>query len=112
MSQISPEDVTAALRRMTTKTAGRLNEVEFDESAPMWSGTPQGRQRLDHYVGSHYNPGPDDDPEGWDEDGWQDEYAGPLCREVQKKLDEEFGKGKLDVNIGEKGHVHVYWGSV
>jgi DNA-binding ferritin-like protein len=75
--------------------------------SPHWSVEPQNRQRLDHYVGSYYNPGPDDDPEGWDQDGWDEEYAGPLHDEVQSKLDARFGTGVFQVDIGEKGHISV-----
>jgi hypothetical protein len=112
---------------MTTKTTrGPVQEVRLETLEDMlryahpsmaseiralwkesWLVTPWGRQRLDHYVGSNYHPGPDDDPEGWDSEGWEEDYAGPLEREVQAKLDARFGKGLFSVSIGEKGHIEV-----
>ena len=62
------------------------------------SAEPRNRQRLDHYG----NGG-----EGWDGDRWEENYAGPLRVKVQKAMDDEFGKGAVSVEIGEKGHVEV-----
>lgn len=122
----STAEVTAFLRNMTTRKGGRIEEVRLETLENMlryahpsmaseiraswresWFVTPWGRQRLDHYVGRNYHPGPDDDPEGWDSEGWEEEYAGPLEREVQAKLDTRFGKGLFSVGIGEKGHIEV-----
>jgi DNA-binding ferritin-like protein len=102
------DEVTSFLRSMSTRRGGRNRNVEFRDSRDSWFAEPDYRERLDHYVGSHYNPGPDDDPEGWDSEGWEEEYAGPLRKEVQDKLDARFGKGFLSVDIGEKGHIYVY----
>jgi hypothetical protein len=68
---------------------------------------PYYRERLDHYVGRNYHPGPDDDPEGWDEEGWQQEYVGPLVRKVTAALDHHFGPGLFWIDVGEKGHVYI-----
>jgi len=112
--QITTSEVTSFLKNMSTKVGGRNRDVDFYPpgkngfQSPFWSAEPSYRQRLDHYVGSFYNPGPDDDPEGWDSEGWEEEYAGPLHSEVQKKLDARFGKGLFSVDIGEKGHIDVY----
>lgn len=123
----SAAEVTSFLRNMTTKTTrGPVQEVRLERLEDVlryvqpsmaseiralwkesWTVTPWGRQRLDHYVGSNYHPGPDDDPEGWDSEGWEEDYAGPLEREVQAKLDARFGKGLFSVGIGEKGHIEV-----
>ena len=120
-------EVTSFLRTMKTKTGDETQEVRLEtlEDAlryvtrpslaseiraswkDLWFVTPWNRQRLDHYVGAGYHPGPDDDPEGWDEQGWWEEYARPLKREVQAKLNDRFGKGLFSVSIGEKGHIEV-----
>jgi hypothetical protein len=112
---------------MTTKTGYENQEVRLEtledalryETRPAvaseiraswkerWFVTPWNRQRLDHYVGRNYRPGEDDDREGWDSEGWREEYARPLKREVQAKLDARFGKGLFSVDIGEKGHIDV-----
>ena len=104
---LSADEVTNFLRSMGTRKGGRNRNVVFYNARDGWSAEPDHRQRLDHYVGSYYNPGEDDDPEGWDSEGWEDEYAGPLRKEVQDKLDARFGKGVLSVDIGEKGHIDV-----
>ena len=110
---ITTGQVTSFLKNMSTKIGGRNRDVDYYPPgkngfrSPFWSAEPANRQRLDHYVGSFYNPGPDDDPEGWDEEGWSEDYAGPLHTEVQKKLDAQFGKGMFNVDIGEKGHIDV-----
>jgi len=120
-------EVTSFLRTMTTKTGYENQEVRLEtledalryETRPAvaseiraswkesWFVTPWNRQRLDHYVGRNYRPGEDDDREGWDSEGWREEYARPLEREVQAKLDARFGKGLFSVDIGEKGHINV-----
>lgn len=73
-----------------------------------WEIEPTNRQRLDHYVGQWYDPGPDDDPEGWDEDGWDEDYAGPIRQVVRSALDREFGKGMFSIDVGDKGYVYVH----
>ena len=106
----SNADVTSFLLGVHTSTGWSMERVEMEllDKKEAWFATPENRQRLDHYVGWNYRPGEDDDPEGWDEEGWWTEYAGPLKREVQVKLDARFGKGNFSVSIGEKGHIHVY----
>jgi 2'-5' RNA ligase len=105
---MTPESVTQKLKRITLGPAGRVRSVEFEGGQyPLWSIEPQDRQRLDHFVGRHYHPGEDDDPEGWDSEGWEDEYAGPIRRVGQPWLDREFGKGNFVLDVGEKGHVEI-----
>jgi hypothetical protein len=105
---LTVEDVTRRLRGISLGPAGRARDVEFDGGQyPLWSIEPANRQRLDHYVGQNYHPGEDDDPEGWDSEGWEDDYAGPIRKAAQAWLDQEFGKGNFDVDVGEKGHVDV-----
>jgi hypothetical protein len=94
--------ITSALKRMKTKTGGQTRDVTHYESGATgdeWSLEPGWRQRLDHYG----NNG-----DGWDSDGWERDYAGPLQKEAQAWLDREFGAGRLKIHeIGEKGHVYV-----
>lgn len=98
------DQITSFLRRLKTRTGGGMRDVDFysESYGPSWSVEPAWRQRLDHFG----NEG-----EGWDEDGWEEDYAGPLRQEVQEKLDREFGSGVLEVEVGEKGHVEVSPGS-
>lgn len=113
VSRVTSDEVASFLRSMSTPTGGRNRDVDYYPpgrngfQSPHWSAEPANRQRLDHYVGSNYWPGEDDDPEGWDSEGWEEEYAGPLRQEVQDKLDARFGKGLFSVDIGEKGHIGV-----
>jgi hypothetical protein len=102
--------VTDFLRSMVTQTGGQTQRVTTQpdmQGGVTWFVEPWNRQRLDHYVGRNYHPDEDDDPEGWDSEGWEEEYAGPLRRQVQAYLDSQFGKGRFSVDIGEKGHIYV-----
>ncbi len=95
----STEQVTRFLKGMSTRTGGRHRDVDFyDERHPYWDVEPLNRQRLDHYG---------NDGDGWDDEGWAEDYADPLAKEVQEKLESEFGKGTFSVDIGEKGHIEV-----
>lgn len=108
-AESSDAGVTRALEGLTWRGVGggRFLSVESVGKGE-WSAEPRERARLDHYTGQDYQPDEDDDPEGWDQDGWQEEYAGPLESAVQKALDEEFGPGVLRVvDVGEKGHVDI-----
>jgi hypothetical protein len=66
---------------------------EFDDCVD-WE--PMDRQRLDHYG---------NDGQGWDEMGWEDEYATPTRKRVQDAMDAHFGAGRVDVYVDEKGFV-------
>jgi hypothetical protein len=101
------EEITSQLKRIKLGPGGRALDIE-DYGKGEWLVEPQWRQRLDHYVGSGYDPGPDDDPEGWDEEGWEADYAGPVRAKAQEWLERTFGRGLFDVDVGEKGHVSVY----
>ena len=103
------QEVKSFLKSLDYGVGGRAERVEFsdDPQYPGFTVETSRRQRLDHYVGKHYHPGPDDDEEGWDSEGWWDDYAGPLQKKVQGALDGRFGKDVMDVDIGEKGHVEV-----
>ncbi len=79
----------------TTTKAGLYDFVTYD---------PQGRQRLDHYGSS------DGDPEGWDDEGWEQDYAGPLRKWAQARLDDAIGKGAYRAEIGEKGDLYIHMG--
>ena len=102
---IDRDRVTNVLRGLRTKTGGEMYGATKNEpdrpgldGPTYWTGDPRRRERLDHYG----NEG-----EGWDDEGWEAEYAGPLRDEVQVKIDAAFGPGLFDVSIGEKGHIHL-----
>ena len=103
----SLDGVKSRLRSIKLGPAGRVRSIE-QYSPTEWTVDPSNRQRLDHYVGEGYNPGEDDDPEGWDSEGWEEEYSGPTMEAGQKWLDDEFGKGLFGIDVGEKGHVHIF----
>lgn len=102
------DTVAAAMKHVKTRTGGGMKVSIDNGQYPGIHLDPENRQRLDHYVGKHYRPGPDEDPEGWDSEGWEDEYAGPLAAEIEKALkDKGFDTAKLDIDVGEKGHVYI-----
>jgi hypothetical protein len=107
---VNDANVLAVLLGMRGEDFVSWDELTDGHGGPPlgWSLEPRSRERLDHYVGRWYQPGPDDDPEGWDSEGWEEEYAGPMRRRIQAALDHAFGPGVLSVDIGEKGHVYVY----
>lgn len=98
----SAEDVKDILSGRKTKTGGRLKLQ--DEEERFLSFEPANRERLDHY-GTSYDD-EDNEQEGWDEDGWLQDYAEPLRREVVKML-ADAGITNWGVGIGEKGHVEL-----
>ncbi|CAB4203464.1 hypothetical protein UFOVP1382_80 [uncultured Caudovirales phage] len=61
---------------------------------------PEGRQRADHYGGDG-----DRDSEGWDRD-----YAEPLRKWAQSKLDAAMGKSAYRANVGDKGDLYIDMG--
>ena len=77
-------------------TGGRMRNLEVHEYG--WTLEPEWRQRLDHYG---------NDGDGWDENGWEMDYAGPLREEAQKWLDKTFGPNHLSADVGEKGHLDI-----
>jgi hypothetical protein len=103
-SRVTPDTVTNFLKSMRTSRGGRNISVNYyppgksGDAWHLWEAEPQNRSRLDHYG---------NDGDGWDEDGWNESYSNPLSGEVQEKLDERFGKGIFEVDIGEKGHIEV-----
>jgi hypothetical protein len=90
--------IQSFIKRMKTPTGGRISRVEYDDKYKSWTANPYDRQRLDHYG---------NDGEGWDEEAWWDEYAGPLTDETTRLLEQEFGKDMFEVDVGEKGHLHI-----
>ncbi len=88
---VSLEEVASALR-----STGLFRKVQVEDD--FVDAEPRNRSRLDHYG---------NDGDGWDEDGWEEEYASPLRQRVRKALDERFGKGAFQVNVGDKGFVEV-----
>lgn len=93
----SSDDVRRLLRSSSFGPAGKARSVEsLGEDG--WSVDPQYRQRLDHFG---------NDGDGWDEDGWSDEYAGPVADAALARLESKFGKGLFYVDVGEKGHIDV-----
>jgi hypothetical protein len=102
-SGVSPvEDVVSALKGRKTKTGGRLKLQEFDSLYATFE--PEFRERLDHYGTSYDDDG--NEQEGWDSEGWGEDYAGPLTDEVEKLL-KDAGVTGWFVDIGDKGHVDV-----
>lgn len=99
-------DVKSALANRKTKTGGRLELDKEGSDENFISFEPQYRQRLDHY-GTSYDSD-DEEQEGWDEEGWEQDYAGPLRDEVEAMLkDAGFDLNQWVVDVGEKGHVEV-----
>ena len=100
---ISPvEDVISALKGKKTKTGGRLklhDKSEYDVTFE-----PENRARLDHY-GTSYDDD-DNEQEGWDEDGWSEDYSGPLIDEIESLLKNAGVTGWI-VDIGDKGFVDL-----
>lgn len=94
---LNVDDVTSTLKNMSTKSGGRMRSVSL-EAGPEWHCEPTNRQRLDH-TGN--------DGDGWDEDEYDEEYSNPLYRQVMDKLEDSFGVGLFQIEIGEKGHVYV-----
>lgn len=80
-------------RLQPTETGGRLRPEGWCKGIGAWVYDPHYRQRVDHYG---------NDGEGWDEDGWEADYARPLTDEVQAQLPEGYV-----VEVGDKGHVYV-----
>lgn len=95
-------EVKSALNGRKTKTGGRLKLTDADGDS--LSFEPEYRQRLDHYGTSRSDDG--DEQEGWDDEGWEADYAGPLRREVEAML-KSAGVDDWVVDVGEKGHVEV-----
>lgn len=90
-------EVISALKGASTKTGGRLTNPDTYETSVCFDCSR--RSRLDHYG---------NDGMGWDEEGWETNYAGPLAHEVETLLKD--AGIKLDtvyVTIGEKGHVDI-----
>lgn len=103
--KVSLDDIKSMLRSIKLGPAGRVSTITRDGTT--WDIEPTNRQRLDHYVGSHYDPDEDEDSEGWDSDGWEEEYVGPTVGAAQKWLKEEFGPGLFEVDVDEKGFVLI-----
>jgi hypothetical protein len=87
----------SGLSGVYTKTAGTLRFMNRDDEGGV-TYDPQYRRRLDHYG---------NDGDGWDEEGWEEDYAGPLRREVRGLLAKQNANATYEVSIGDKGHVHV-----
>lgn len=103
--QFTMQDVARRLNRLVGRTQSSQQQGSVE-----WVSEPPERKRLDHYVGSFDFRDPDDDlydPEGWNDDAWQEEYAEPLLTKTLRGLEEHFGKKLFDVDIGEKGFVYV-----
>jgi hypothetical protein len=96
----SVDEVTRFLSGLRTKTAGRLKRPEW--TGAEWLAEPENRERLDHYGSS------EDDEDGWDSEGWDEDYASPLRDEIVARLEGEFGADLFDVEIDDKGYVGVY----
>jgi hypothetical protein len=91
--------------------AGRASSIDMytdHMSNPVFEVDPIERTRLDHYGlyleededGEMYEDG------GWDEDGWDEEYAQPIIDEITPILKQKFGD-IFDIDVGEKGHITI-----
>jgi hypothetical protein len=94
----SLDAVRGRLRSTRLGPGGSVQSVE-ELSPTEWSVEPRDRKRLDHYG----NGG-----EGWDDEGWQRDYAGPMSAAAEKWLEAEFGKGLFGVDVDEKGYVFIF----
>ena len=94
----SLDAVRGRLRSIRLGPGGSVHSVE-ELSPTEWSVEPRNRLRLDHYG----NRG-----EGWDDEGWQRDYAGPMSAAAEKWLDTEFGKGLFGGDVDEKGYVFIF----
>jgi len=116
------QEVYYFLSRSSTPNGGRMKGMGLSDDGNTWflEIEPMNRQRLDHYVGAYYDcdeDDPDCDPEGWDEEGWWDEWAGPLTNDLKKLLTTKYPAFKklksgydkdYTINIGEKGHIEIH----
>lgn len=92
------DDVKGNLKRMKLGPGGRVRAVDFDGRST-WEIEPTDRQRLDHYG---------NDGDGWDEEGWREDYAYPMEAAARKWLNEAYAPGVFQVEeTGEKGHLYV-----
>ena len=94
---VPPEASLPSLRGIKLGPGGSVMSIDDDHKGT-WFIEPRNRQRLDHYG---------NDGEGWDDDGWDEEYAGPVYKAAKTWLDNEYGPGLFEVEVGEKGHVEV-----
>ena len=107
--QTSLDGIEGRLRAIRLGPGGRARSVDREGDAE-WTIEPTSRERLDHYVGSGWGSrrDEDDDPEGWDEEAWREDYADPMESAAQKWLDQEFGPGLFGLDTGDKGHLFVF----
>lgn len=90
--------ITSRLKGIKLGPGGGVHSVE-KLSDTEWLIEPDRRQRLDHYG----NGG-----EGWDQEGWDDDYSVPLAKAAQGWLDTKFEKGLFDADVDEKGYLFVH----
>jgi len=117
------QEVYDFLIRSRTPNGSRMSGMDLSDDGDTWFLwiEPMNRHRLDHYVGENYDCDEDwdddCDPEGWDEEGWWDEWAGPLTNDLNKLLTRKYpifqklksGYDKdYDIGIGEKGHIQIH----
>lgn len=99
----TPKQVVNALAGFHTKTGGQILDSEtFQEESGGHTITfdLQGRRRLDHFG---------NDGDGWDTDGWEEEYVRPLVAEVKARLvARHVDPSTVSIEIGEKGHLEIY----
>lgn len=98
----SAEDVADLFQGKTTKTGGRLKVLRVEKGFVYIE--PLNRERLDHYGTSYSDDG--EEQEGWDDEGWSENYAIPLYKEVEAIL-KSYGIKGWSAEIGEKGHIDL-----
>ena len=115
------QEVYDFLCRSSTPNGSRMDGVDLVEEGDTWllDIEPMNRHRLDHYVGFYHDCDEDDedcDPDGWDEEAWWDDWAGPLTNDLKKLLTRKYpifqklksGYGEdYTIDIGEKGYILI-----
>ena len=115
------QEVYDFLCRSSTPNGSRMDGVDLIDDGDTWllDIEPMNRHRLDHYVGFYHDCDEDDedcDPDGWDEEAWWDDWAGPLTNDLKKlltrkypifqKLKSGYGEDYV-IDIGEKGYILI-----
>lgn len=99
------EQIEAFLRGLRYGPAGRARSIQvYDEGATVtFDVDPVERTRLDHYG---------DDGDGWDDEGWEEDYTSPVLEAIEPSLKERFGKFYIDAEVDEKGGVEITFGGL
>lgn len=99
------EQIEDYLRGLRYGPAGRARSIQvYDEGATVtFDVDPVERTRLDHYG---------NDGDGWDDEGWEEDYTSPVLEAIEPSLKERFGKFYIDAEVDEKGGVEITFGGL